>query len=93
MEKINDRLLSIISFVIFTINTLRYFLINEAQVINPYSLFNRVLGDVMLPVILLGFLISIFILVKNILTKKKSLLNIIFSIPLIGFVIYFFFIK
>lgn len=93
MEKINDRLLAIISFVIFLVNMTKYYLINMEQLMYPYSPTNRLISYIMLPIIFVGMLLSLIILFKNIFYSKKNIINIFLSIPLIGFVVYFFFIK
>lgn len=93
MEKINDKLLAIVSFVIFFINIIKYYLINIEQIIRPYSPTNRLVSYIMLPIIFIGIVLSFIVLFKNIFYEKKSLINILLSLPLIWFVIYFFFIK
>lgn len=93
MEKISLRSLSIISFVIFLANVIKYFLINVYQLIHPYSSMNRLVSYIMLPIIFIGLLFSIIVLFKNIFYSKRNIINIFLSIPLIVFVIYFFFIK
>ena len=93
MEKINDRLLAIISFIIFLVNMTKYYLINVEQLIYPYSPTNRLISYIMLPVIFIGMLLSLIVVFKNVFYSKKNIINILLSIPLIGFVVYFFFIK
>jgi len=93
MEKLNDRLFSILSFVIFLINTIKYYLINLEQIIYPYSSTNRLISFVMLPIIFVGVILSFITLMKNIFSGHRNIINILLSLPLVLFVIYFFFVK
>lgn len=91
MEKINTRILAIISFSIFLINILKYYFINILHLLYPYSSENRLFSYLMLPIIVLGLIFSIIAIFIGIKSIRKNLLNIILSIPLILFFIYFFF--
>ncbi len=93
MEKINDKLLSILSFVIFLINMIKYYLINVEQLIYSYSPQNGLMSLILFPIIIIGLIFSLIVIVKNIFYNKRSILNVILSMPLIIFFIYFFFIK
>ncbi len=93
IKKINDRLLAVISFTIFLVNIAKYYLINVKQLIYSYSPQNRVISYIMLPILCIGMLFSLITLFKNVFHRTKSIVNIFLSIPLIGFIVYFFFIK
>jgi len=93
MEKINNRYLSKVAFIIFLINIMKYILINVSHFINPYGSINMKLSYIMFPTIIIGVLIFFKILVNSIYHKNINILNFVFSLPIIIFFIYFFFIK
>lgn len=93
MEKVtNNKFLSIVSFVIFLIGILKYYLINIREIIHPYSPLNRTISWMIFPFVIMGILISLFVIFKEIKSTKASFVNILLSIPLIVYFIYFFFI-
>lgn len=94
MEKIvNNRILSVASFGIFLIGVLKYYLINIQEIVYPYSPLNRTISWLMFPFIITGVLISIFVIYKEMRLKEISSINILLSLPLIVYFIYFFFLK
>ncbi|AYZ12428.1 hypothetical protein EGY05_11050 [Chryseobacterium arthrosphaerae] len=93
MEKINLKLLAIISFSIFIINILKYYLINIEKLLSPYGADNRLISFIMLPIIGIGIILSIIVLIKGVKSFKTNALNMILSLPLIIFFVYFFFLK
>jgi hypothetical protein len=93
MEKISLKSIAIVSFSIFIINILKYYLINIEKLINPYGADNRLISFIMLPIIGIGIILSIIVLVKGTKSIKANILNMILSLPLIIFFIYFFFLK
>jgi hypothetical protein len=92
MEKINLKYFAVASFSIFIINMFKYYLINIKNLLSPYGSENRLISLIMLPIIGIGMCMSIFVLFKTF-KSKINLINIVLSIPLIIFFIYFFFIK
>lgn len=94
MEKIIiNRILAIISFGIFFIGILKYYLVNIQMIIYPYSPLNRTISWIIFPFTMIGVLISIFIIFKEMRLKKISYINILSSLPIIIYFIYFFFLK
>ena len=93
MEKINDKLFAIISFCIFLISIFKYYFINVLEILHPYGKDNRLISWFLLPIIFIGLFFSILVLFKNAFSMNKNKFNIALALPLIVFVVYFFFLK
>ena len=81
----------IVSFSIFTICILKYFLINILELVPKYGDINRIISWVFfLPLTIVGFIISMIILIKSIKKLKSKWLDILLILRMIFYVYYFF---
>ncbi len=91
MEKVRVSKIALIPFFIFIINFAIYLSIEVFEVIYTYSSYaKRLYVFICFPMNVIGFIISIYLLIKFIISKK-NLWNIIFCLPLLIFIFYFYF--
>lgn len=91
---INTRKKAIISFLIFAASIIKYVLVNVMEVIPPYGSMNRSISwTIMLPLMIIGIVLSILVISGNIRSRKVNLIDIALSLPILLFTIYFFLIK
>lgn len=91
MEKIIN---PITSFFIFTFCISKYLLIYIFEIIPKYGDLNRLISWLfILPLTIIGFLISVIILFKSHKEIKTNYINILLVLPMIFYVLYFFIFK
>ena len=84
---------SVIVFLIFIVVLIKYILFNYLEIFHPYGKLNGLISwFVVLPLFILGSYIVVMVLRDN-LTTKKSIIDIMLVIPFILFFVYFFMIK
>ena len=85
---------SIISFVIFLFCILKYYFFNVIELYPKYGNVNRFVSwIVIMPLILIGLILSLKVIINTYKSNesKANILNIILVLPLLLFIIYFFF--
>lgn len=88
MEKIVNPKITIL---IFFICILKYYLINILEVVSNYGDIHRLISWVLiLPLTIIGFLISLFIIFKSLRNLKENFLSFLMALPMIFYVFYFF---
>lgn len=80
-------------FLIFIVVLVKYILFNYLEIFHPYGKLNGLISwAIVLPLFILGSYLVVMVLRDN-LTTKKSIIDIVLVIPFILFFVYFFLIK
>ncbi|KMQ58737.1 hypothetical protein ACM40_17270 [Chryseobacterium sp. BLS98] len=92
MEKIRVSKIAFIPLLIFIINFGIYLLIEVFGIVYTYSsTAKRTYIFFCFPMNVLGFIASVYLFIKFI-VEKKNFWNIIFCLPLLAFIFYFYFV-
>lgn len=93
MEKLNIKILAVLSFIIFLLNFLTFIFIDVLKLLSHYGSFNKIISFyVLFPLNIIGILISFIVIIMNTINKGKFIYTLL-SIPLLLLLFYFFFLK